>query len=44
MKLTSTTVKVIHVVNMAFAQIKLEDTSVLALMNSMYVEVATPSS
>ena len=43
MKLTLTTVKVIHAVNMAFAQIKLEDTPVIAIMNSMYVEVATPS-
>ena len=44
MKLTLTTVKVIHVVNMAFAQIKLEDIPVLAIMNSTYVEVATLSS
>ena len=43
-KLTLTTVKVLRVVNMAFAQIKLEDTSVIATMTSTYVELATWSS
>ena len=44
MKLTLTTVKVLRVVNMAFAQIKLEDTSVIATMTSTYVDLATRSS
>ena len=43
-KLTLTTVKVLRVVNMAFAQIKLEDTSVIATITSTYVELATQSS